>query len=77
MKWFILFILFICIIFLYNEKENFVVLYQTPIPIVSTDPIYKSMIQYNVPAASVEEDLRYFNNASHILFGLERIPTTI
>jgi len=86
MNWFILFIfiLFIVILFLiillflFNQKENFTVLNSTPIIIAETNPIYKTMLTYTKnknDKATVEEDLRYFNNASHILFGLQRIPT--
>jgi len=48
-----------------------------PIKIENTNPIYIQMLEHTKNKndnAAVEQDLRYFNNASHILFGLQRIP---
>ena len=78
MKWFILLILLILLIlFIFNKKENFTMLNSTPIVISETNPIYIQMLEHTKnknDKEAVERDLRYFNNASHILFGLQRIP---
>jgi hypothetical protein len=75
MRLFILFLLCsVFIVFLYTyEKEGFI-LYNTPIRIDENGPIFKKMVNRGVNSENVTKDLKYFNNASHIQYGLERIP---
>ena len=71
-------ILFVCLLFfIINTKEAFVQNYNYPIP---TDPDKNLLIAQminpskNIDLAQVQKDLNLFNNASNILYGMQRIP---
>jgi trehalose-6-phosphate synthase len=57
-----------------RTKENFTALYTVPISIDPSNNIYQQMAKINPNIPNLEQDLRYFNNASNIIFGAERIP---
>ena len=71
----LLIILFISIVI--STKENFTMLGTIPVRIDPSNDIYQQMLDTSpdITSEEVEKDLRYFNNASNILFGLQRIPT--
>jgi len=59
---------------IYNTKEG---LQNYIAPVVlnkETNPIYAKMMETDPVDARVKKDLQYFNNATNILYGYQRIP---
>ena len=74
----VLFILFL-FFFIMNNKEGFVQNYNYPIPLDPTNnEIFTQMKNPKVGTINTDDvvraDLNLFNNASNILYGMQRIP---
>jgi hypothetical protein len=59
------------LIFVYSNKEGLV---NYTDPTDPTNSIYQSMLSYDT-SSNVITDLQYFNNASNLLYGYQRMPT--
>jgi len=78
MKLLFILILTLGLFLMVQPKENFTALFTAPV--LETDAIYSEMLNKTKKTdgttnpKDVSQDIKYFNNATNIIFGLERIP---
>jgi len=73
MKILIIGILTFILLLIYNTKEG-LQNYIAPVILDKSNQVYAKMLEVDPVDANVKKDLQYFNNATNILYGHQRIP---